>query len=236
MRRLFFALVLCGLCSGCVAWRESETKWADAQEKRIARGPGSEDAVFLHWHHDKYLVDSGIRMSVGILPGLGQSWIDGSVDGVDFVNSLWLIPVGSVFANLVFLAPTISSLFFAPFGDADLTSFGFIGCHRWSAPATREIVRRGPEERVVLRDPDKRWTPASGSERTSLSADGTMRYRVYPGFDVLFATVKKEGKADVMFEDGSGSYRRFSLSKLASEGLVYKDVTVRGKTESEAGK
>lgn len=226
MKRLFPILLLAGLLSGCMTWRDSEKVWADSQEKRIIGGPGSEDTVCFHWHRDRYLVDKGTRLSVGIFPGIGQAWVDDSVDGVDYVNSLWLIPIGSVFANLVVLAPTISSLFIAPFDEASLSSFGFIGCHRWSIKPTEERIRRGPAERVLLRHAESKWQAPAGDVRTGTSADGTLLFLEYPGFDRLLATVKTKGKADVKVGGGQVAYRRFHLSKHVPDGLAYRDVLV----------
>lgn len=223
MKSLVCAAVAGLMLSGCVCMKDDRTEWVELADRRVGSGPGSEDGRFVFWHRDQYLFDPGTRLSVGVFPGWGQAWVDGSVDGVSFANSLWFLPIWSTFANLVFLAPTFSSLFVAPCVEAKLSSFGFLGCHRWSVDPVEERVRTGPRETVVLTDESKpAWQ--EGALAPGKSGDGTTLYLAYPGFGRLLAEVKAKGQADVMFDRGPSAYRRFRLSKNVPDALVYRDV------------
>ena len=229
MRRPILISVVALLLSGCVAWRnESVETWDDTAARHILRGPGAEDAVALQWRHDLYRTDRGDRTAVGLFPGIGQAWIDGSVNGVTLGHSYWVIPFESLGANLLLGLPTLSSLFVAPFADATLSSLGIVGCHRWDLPASRQKIEDGESELVLVYDADRAVPPPPAVAEPVRTADGTPVYSSYPGFARLLEAVRKSGRADVRFADDPARLRRFTLSKLAKDALVYADVVQKG--------
>ena len=229
MRRLVLISVAALLLSGCVAWRNASVEaWEDTSSRRILRGPGAEDAVALQCRRDLYRTDRGDRTAAGLFPGIGQAWIDSSVNGVTLGHSYWVIPLESLGANLLLGLPTLSSLFVAPFTDATLSSLGIIGCHRWDFPPSHQKIEDGEAELVLVYDADRAVPSSSAVVEPVRAADGTPVYSAYPGFAKLLETVRKNGRADVRFADDPARLRRFSRSKLAKDALVYTDIEQKG--------
>lgn len=228
--------VVSGLCllSGCVVIRDTTTTWEEKRDMLEFEGPGAQDAALHRYENDKFELDSGHRIAIGIFPGVAEARDTKEVSSRSGANE-WTV--------LDPIIGTISSLFVAPFYENKISAMGWIGCHRWqSTPKDgKTLVKKGDEETILEGIDEEVGSGASekvsgnskesGVEDPRELANGTMLRYAYPGFNVIRADVKKYGQVAVMFERSPDvfdqtpmSYRMFKKSKYVDGALAYEDI------------
>lgn len=232
---LLLALLM-GMAGGCIVVHNTDLEWRDDERRTALVGPGHQDAEVVHWERNRYEIDRGHRMSVGFFPGGVEFREQKHVRWNVWPSDSWFEYVFySTVGQSCFAIPTISSLFFAPFGVSQEASvYGLVGCHRWNMNANTEVVvEKGPSA-VVLKKANAPEEVTCRHPVIGKTGDGTDLYFDYPGFDTLLVAAQEKGSVCVADLDGTMAYRRFTISKTVPSALEYTDVEAGGDASADA--
>lgn len=232
---LLLALLM-GMAGGCVVVHNTDLEWRDDERRTSLVGPGRQDAEVVHWERNRYEIDRGHRMVVGFFPGAVEFRERKAVSSGPWRSDSWSEYVyNTTVGQTCFAIPTISSLFFAPFGVAceSISVYGLVGCHRWNMNANTEVVvEKGPSA-VVLKKANAPEEVTCRRPVTGKTGDGADLYFDYPGFDALLVTAREKGSVCVADMDGAMAYRRFTVSKTVPSALEYTDVEAGADTSAD---
>ncbi len=233
--RLILAFLALSLLipSGCIIVDGTSKVWREDQKWKYCEGPGTGEVRFLVREKNRYKVDDGSRLAVGIAPGIpgiarkpGWNWASATV--------IWCI--GAPIMNCGFGFPTIASLFVAPFNRevrrmTDLTDLGFIGCYEWTETSQAdELIERGAHEDIV----EITGYPApEGIKIAGETHDGIRLLFEYPGNSIeysgnsiMLAELKQHGKVAVAFQANEHKYRIFLPAEHFEGAYTFKDVNI----------
>lgn len=229
-------VLLMGVAGGCVVIHNTDLEWRDDERRTSLVGPGHQDAEVVHWERNRYEIDRGRRMAVGFFPGSVEFREQKHVRWDAWPSDSWFEYVFySTVGQSCFAIPTISSLFFVPFGVTQEASvYGLVGCHRWNVNANTEVVvEKGPSA-VVLKKVNAPEEVTCRRPVIGKTGDGADLYFDYPGFDTLLVAARKKGSVCVADLDGTMAYRRFTVSRTVPSVLEYTDVEAGGDVSADA--
>ena len=220
LRRLIlsFAILAFLLPSGCVVIPGTTKEWRIDDRPHFPAGPGT---TFLVRAKNRYEIDDGSRLAVGIVPGMAKTVHDGTnvVDGA----VTWCVnaSVWNCFAGI----PTICSLFFAPFDEGARTNvasqWGLLGCCEWTGSAKTKLIERGVHENIA----EIKGPPGpEGAKIAGKTSDGIRLLFEYPGNETMLAELKKHGKVAVAFRARDHKYRIFLPAQHFEGAYTFKDV------------